>query len=64
MRTTVVIGDDLPESPRRAATERTKREFVEPDSAALIRSKSQEKIRGLRGKLRWTGDLDEVRRNG
>ena len=64
MRTTIVIDDDLLESAMRATGAKTKREVVELGLAALVRLKSQEEILGLRGKLRWTGDLDEMRRNG
>ena len=47
----------------RATGEQTKREAVEPGLASLIRLKEQEAIRGLRGKLRWTGDLQKMRRD-
>ena len=43
---------------------KTKREIVELGLAPLIRLKEQEKIRGLRGKLRCTGDLEVMRRDG
>ena len=64
MRTTIVIDDDLLESAMRATGAKTKREVVELGLAALVRLKEQEEIRGLRGKLRWTGDLDEMRQDG
>ena len=41
----------------------TKRQVVELGLASLIRLKEQERIRGLRGKLRWTGDLEAMRRD-
>ena len=63
MRTTIVIDDGLLESAMRATGAKTKREVVELGLATLVRLKSQEEIRGLRGKLRWTGDLDEMRRD-
>ena len=47
----------------RATGEQTRREAVEPGLASLIRLKEQEAIRGLRGKLRWTGDLQKMRRD-
>ena len=47
----------------RATGEQTKREAVEPGLASLIRLKEQEAIRGLRGKLRWAGDLQKMRRD-
>lgn len=64
MRTNIVIDDDLLERAMRATGAKTKREVVELGLAALVRLKEQEEIRGLRGKLRWTGDLDEMRRDG
>ena len=64
MRTNIVIDDDLLEDAIRATGAKTKREVVELGLAALVRLKEQEEIRGLRGKLRWTGDLDEMRRDG
>lgn len=64
MRTTIVIDDNLLEGAMRATGAKTKREAVELGLAALIRLKEQEEIRGLRGKLRWTGDLEEMRRGG
>ena len=64
MRTNIVIDDDLLEGAMRATGAKTKREAVELGLAALVRLKQQEEIRGLRGKLRWTGDLDEMRRDG
>ena len=42
---------------------KTRREAVESGAALLVRLKEQEDIRGLRGKLRWTGDLDRMRRD-
>ena len=48
----------------RATGARTKREAVELGLASLIRLKEQEDIRGLRGKLRWTDDLEKMRRDG
>ena len=64
MRTTIVIDDDLLERAMRATGAKTKREVVELGLAALVRLKEQEEIRGFRGKLRWTRDLDEMRRDG
>ena len=64
MRTTIVIDDDLLEMAMGATGAKTKREVVELGLATLVRLKSQEEIRGLRGKLRWTGHLDEMRRDG
>ena len=64
MRTNIVIDDGLLERAMRATGAKTKREVVELGLAALVRLKEQEEIRGLSGKLRWTGDLNEMRRSG
>lgn len=64
MRTNIVIDDELLEGAMRATGAKTKREAVELGLAALVRLKEQEEVRGLRGKLRWTGDLDDMRRDG
>ena len=39
----------------------TKKEAVELGLKALIKLKKQSSIRALRGKLKWEGDLDEMR---
>ena len=64
MRTNIVIDDGLLEAAMRATGAKTKREVVELGLATLVRLNEQEEIRDLRGKPRWTGDLDETRRNG
>jgi Arc/MetJ family transcription regulator len=61
MRTNVVINDDLMESALKTSGIKTKKEAIEEGLKLLIQMKSQEKIRGFRGKLKWTGDLDEMR---
>ncbi len=63
MRTNIIIDDDLLERAMRATGAKTKREAVELGLASLVRLKEQEDIRDLRGKLRWTGDLDRTRRD-
>ena len=63
MRTNIVIDDHLMERAMRASGAKTKRETVELGLASLIRLKDQEEIRHLRGKLRWTGDLAQMRRD-
>ena len=40
---------------------KTKREAVEMGLKTLLRLKRQENIRNYRGKLAWTGDLDDTR---
>jgi len=56
-----VIDDDLMTRAMRAAGAKTKRETVEMGLASLIQFKEQADIRQLRGKLSWTGDLEQMR---
>ena len=61
MRTNVVIDDDLMESALKAAGAKTKKDAIEKGLKLLVQMKGQEKIKGFRGKLKWTGNLDEMR---
>lgn len=63
MRTNIVIDDGLLRDAMQATGATTKRQVVELGLASLIRLKEQETIRGLKGKLRWTGDLEAMRRD-
>ncbi len=64
MRTNVVIDDGLMDDALKLTGLKTKREAVELGLRTLIRIKQQEEIRRFRGKLRWEGDLDEIRTDG
>lgn len=64
MRTNIVIDDDLMAEALRATGLKTKREAVELGLKTLLRLRKQEEIRGFRGKLAWTGDLDAMRSDG
>ena len=61
MRTNIVIDDRLMADALKATGAKSKREAVELGLRTLVRLKQQEKIRGFRGKLKWDGDLDEMR---
>lgn len=61
MRTNIVIDEKLMAEAIKASGARTKREAVELGLKTLIRLKQQERIRGYRGKLRWSGDLEKMR---
>ena len=63
MRTNIVIDDRLMRAAMRASGTKTKRETVEHGLKLLVALKRQERIRRFRGKLRWEGDLDELRRD-
>ncbi len=61
MRTNIVIDDQLMADAIRLTGSKTKREVVELALKSLISLKRQESIKGFRGRLRWEGDLDEMR---
>lgn len=61
MRTNIVIDDDLMAEAMKFSGYNTKREAVEEGLKALIKFKKQEKIKSFRGRLKWEGDLDEMR---
>ncbi|MDG4549002.1 MAG: type II toxin-antitoxin system VapB family antitoxin [Candidatus Contendobacter sp.] len=61
MRTNIVIDDTLMDDALKLTGLKTKREAVELGLKTLILLKKQENIRRFRGKLRWEGDLDEMR---
>jgi Arc/MetJ family transcription regulator len=63
MRTNIVIADALMKRAMRASGAKTKREAVERGLELLVRLKRQGDMRQLRGKLRWEGDLDAMRRS-
>ncbi len=61
MRTNIVIDDKLMSDALKATGLSTKREAVELGLKMLVRLNKQQAIRKLRGKLKWEGDLDEMR---
>jgi Arc/MetJ family transcription regulator len=63
MRTNIVIDDKLMSDVLKATGLKTKREAVELGLRTLLRLRWQARIRGLRGKLDWQGDLAEMRRD-
>jgi Arc/MetJ family transcription regulator len=61
MRTNIEIDDKLMSDALKATGLATKKDAVELGLKTLIRLKKQESIRSLRGKLKWSGDLDDMR---
>jgi len=61
VRTNVVIDDELMAKALKYTGLKTKRAVIEEALRTLIALKSQEKVRELRGKLDWEGDLNEMR---
>jgi len=63
MRTNIVIDDRLMSEAMRVSGTKTKRETVEQGLKLLVAVKRQERIRRFRGKLRWEGNRDTMRRD-
>jgi Arc/MetJ family transcription regulator len=61
MRTNIVIDDDLMEEAMKVSRIKTKKETVREGLKLLIQRQKQERIRNLRGKLSWKGDLGQMR---
>ena len=63
MRTNIVIDDKLMQASLRASGLKTKREVVELGLRTLLRLSRQRRVRRLRGKVHWQGDLEAMRRD-
>jgi Arc/MetJ family transcription regulator len=63
MRTNIVIDDDLMAAALEARPDATKRAVVEEGLKLVALVHRQKKVRSLRGKLRWSGDLESMRRD-
>ena len=61
MRTNIEIDDNLMADALKATGLSTKKEAVELGLKVLIKLNKQASIRALRGKLKWEGNLDEMR---
>jgi len=63
MRTNVVIDDDLMKSAVKLSGLKTKKDAIEEGLKLLVQRSRQAKIRAFRGKLKWHGNLDEMRKD-
>ncbi len=61
MRTNIVINDQLMNEAMKLTNLKTKKAVVEEGLKLLVQLKKQQRIKSLRGKLRWEGNLDEMR---
>ena len=61
MRTNVVIENELMERALSIGGYKTKKATIAAGLKLLVQFKSQEKLRSLRGKIRWQGDLEKMR---
>ncbi|NOQ63066.1 MAG: type II toxin-antitoxin system VapB family antitoxin [Methyloprofundus sp.] len=63
MRTNIVIDDNLMMHALKATGLKTKKDVVEQGLKLIILRQQQQAIRSLRGKIKWKGNLDEMRAN-
>ena len=63
MRTNVVIDDDLMISAVKLSGLKTKKAAIEEGLKLLVHRSRQAKTREFRGKLHWSGNLDEMRKD-
>ncbi len=61
MRTNVVIDDELMESALKVSGLKTKKDAIEEGLRLLVQVKSQKEIKRFRGKLKWSGNLEDMR---
>ncbi len=61
MRTNIVIDDRLMQEAMQASGLTTKRAVVEAGLRLLVQVRAQSGVRRLRGKIKWHGDLDQMR---
>jgi Arc/MetJ family transcription regulator len=63
VRTNIVIDDKLMAETLRVTGAKSKREAVEMGLRTLVRLARQAQIKRLRGKVKWQGDLERMRRD-
>jgi Arc/MetJ family transcription regulator len=61
VRTNIVLDDKLIERAQKLTGIKTKREVVQEALRTLILLREQTEVRPFRGKLKWEGNLDEMR---
>ena len=61
MRINIVIDDILMSEALRLSGAPSTRQVVEDALRLLVRLKRQERLRSVRGKLRWRGNLEAMR---
>ncbi|MBU2591017.1 MAG: type II toxin-antitoxin system VapB family antitoxin [Nitrospinae bacterium] len=61
MRTNILIDDELMSSALESSGLKTKKETIETALRLLVRLNRQSELKKFRGKLQWSGNLDEMR---
>lgn len=63
MKTNIIIDDQLIADALEVSGLKTETEVIEMGLKKLIELKKQEQIKQFKGKLKWEGDLEEMRLN-
>ncbi|MBM4042584.1 MAG: type II toxin-antitoxin system VapB family antitoxin [Planctomycetes bacterium] len=63
MRTNVVLDDELVARAVESGGYRTKKSAIEAGLRLLVQLNAQQRLRRLKGKVRWVGNLEEMRRD-
>jgi len=61
MRTNIVLDDSLLRQAMRASGLKTKRATIEEALRLYVQIQGQKRIRNLRGRIHWEGNLEESR---
>lgn len=61
MRTNIVIDDNLMNKALKLSGLETKKAVVEEALELYVKIKNQKKLKQFRGKLKWEGDIDDMR---
>ena len=62
MRTTLDLDDDALQAAMSLTDGRTKTEVVNEALRRFVRAERQQKLLQLRGKVRWEGNIDQLRK--
>lgn len=63
MRTNIVIDDRLMSRAQKAGGYRTKKSAVDAGLRLLVQMHGQKRLRRLRGRVKWSGNLEAMRRD-
>jgi len=61
LRINIELDEELKEDAMSCSGATAKREVIENALRLLVKLKSQEQVRSLRGQLQWTGNLESMR---
>jgi len=64
MRTNVVLDDDLVEQGMKLTKAKTKKELLNMALAELVKDSKRKALLRYRGKVKWEGNLDKMRKLG